>query len=65
VRDLSDLLRNCIKFFERDETQMKAHYERQMSELSGQLKRYQQSTGDPEAADLVTRQQDALRNTMK
>lgn len=62
MRDLSDLLQNCIKYFKRDETQMKAHFERQMSELRGQLKRYQQSTDDSGAADLVTRQQDALRN---
>lgn len=56
VRDLSDLLRNCIKHFEHDEKQMKEYYEQRLSEFGSELKRYQ-SSGDSGAADLVTRHQ--------
>lgn len=64
MRDLGELLRNCIKFFENDEKQMKEYYEQRLNELGSELKRYQELCGESGANDLVTRQQ-ALFNKMK
>lgn len=57
VRDLGDLLRNCIKCYERDELETKAFYEKRVSDLERDLARYQQTTGESGAADLVTSSQ--------
>lgn len=56
VHDISDLLRNCIRYFKRDEIQMKTYYEKHLRELSTELKRYQQSNGDSGASGLMTQQ---------
>lgn len=52
VRDLNDLLRNCIKYFKHDEEQMIDYYKKRESVLTSQLKCYQQSSGESKAADL-------------
>lgn len=42
VKDVSDLLRNSVKYFEHYETQLKQFYEQKVSALEGQLQRYQE-----------------------
>lgn len=57
VRALSHLLQKLYKSVDREERQMKAFYEEQLNDLNSELKRYQQSGGDSQAADPVTPQQ--------
>lgn len=45
VRQLRELLKNCINYFERDERQMRINYEQRIEELSGELER-RKTNGD-------------------
>lgn len=57
VRDLHELLRNCIKSFEIEDKLKKEYYEKQLSDFDTELKHYRQLSGQSATADLLTRAQ--------
>lgn len=42
VKDVSDLLRNSVNYFEYYESQLKQFYQQKVAALEGQLQRYQE-----------------------